>query len=90
MLVIQNIDNIKYKRIRHYGTNTTWQISNVNDYPGLGEYWFHITDGNTSRKIILHRNERIIEYDNKLYSVTLNRLKTMHEFIRALHKIIND
>lgn len=88
MLVIKNIESIKYQKVTVDGK--IWNISNVCDYPGRGEYWFFLTDGNISIRVILDRNEMVVFYKGETWSIDNADIKTMWAFVRTLHKVLND
>lgn len=86
MLKIENIESIKYQRIKI--GHQTWQITNILDWPDT--YSFYLSDGNESINVKLYRDKMEVEVDRIFnYGITKTNMKTMEAFLTYLHFILN-
>lgn len=86
MLKIENIESIKYQRIKI--GHQTWQITNILDWPDT--YSFYLSDGNESINVRLYKDKMEVQV-NKIfnYGITKNDMKTMQSFLKFLQLILN-
>ena len=86
MLTIENIESIKYQRIKI--GHQTWQITNILDWPDT--YSFYLSDGNESINVKLYRDKMGVMVDNTFdYGITKKDMKTMQSFLKFLQLTLN-